>query len=386
MTANGTLGRPSRGYIRSLDGLRAVAVLIVVLSHAGVAGFGGGKTGVLVFFVLSGYLITSILLRELDRSGTLSLRRFYVRRFLRLYPALIAVTIVTALVSAIAFARSGNATAEASLLAIPSVLLYFNNWVPIFVPGADMGFFSHFWSLAVEEQFYIVWPLILLIVYRWRRVRAVLILASVGAALSILFKVLVWDGGGARQGGTDFASDGLLLGCALAAMLASWTIPLWVGRALFWPALVGLALATALGFSGSGDPAAYELFGRLYWPVAAVSAAFIVLGLATNSAPRYVRRVLESPVLVYLGRISYGIYLWHILVLTAARSFTDSPLLLASITLVGAIAVASGSFYFVERPFLRKKIRFESDPEGVRIDAEQYGPPAGGTKSGFEGR
>ncbi|MCC4908099.1 acyltransferase [Microbacterium sp. cx-59] len=373
MATNEILGRPGTGYIRSLDGLRALAVIIVILSHAEVAGFGGGKTGVLIFFVLSGYLITSILLRELDRTDRLSLKRFYARRFLRLYPALIIVTAATAAIAAVLLTRTANPSAQSTLNALPSVLLYFNNWVPIFAPGTDMGLFSHFWSLAVEEQFYVVWPLLLLAIYKWRRARGVLLVALIGALLSIVFKVFVWDGGGSRQGGTDFASDGLLLGCALAAFLAISTPPKWMGRWLFWVALASLALATTVGYSGSGDPAAYELFGRVFWPVAVLAATAVVFGLATGRAPRVAVRVLELRGMVYLGRISYGMYLWHILVLTAARFVTDSPLLLAAITLVVTIGVASASFYLVERPFLRRKQRYENDPSAANADEAQYG-------------
>jgi peptidoglycan/LPS O-acetylase OafA/YrhL len=368
-----TLGRPSIGYIPALDGLRALAVIIVILSHAELPGFAGGKSGVLIFFVLSGYLITSILLRELQRSDRIRFGRFYVRRLLRLYPALIAVTIVTAGVSVVLFLRSGNDTAEASLLAVPSVILYFNNWVPIFAPGTNMGQFSHFWSLAVEEQFYLVWPVLLLVIYRWKKLHGVLMVAAAGATLSLVFKIFLWDGGGARQGGTDFASDGLLLGCSLAALLAMTTLPRWIGRWSFWPGVIGLAVATALGNSGTGDAAAYETYGRVYWPIAVVSAVLVVAGLVTATAPGPARWILETRPMVYLGRISYGMYLWHILVMTLVRAVADSSIIIALLSLAGTIAIASASFYGIERPFLRKKQRYENDPGAAQADKAQYG-------------
>jgi peptidoglycan/LPS O-acetylase OafA/YrhL len=358
-------------------------VIIVVLSHAGVPGFGGGKTGVLLFFVLSGYLITSILLRELDRTGRVRFGRFYIRRALRLYPALITATVVTALVS-IAFLIRGNnsSTASASLEAIPSVVLYFNNWVPIFSPDTKMGYFSHFWSLAVEEQFYLVWPIFLLLLYRWKKLPGVLTAALIGAGMSLVFKIVIWDGGASRQGGTDFASDGLLLGCALAALLAMRPLPAWIGRAAFWPALAGLAAAVVLGDSGTGDPAAYEIFGRVFWPIAVVAATLLVLGLVTSTTPVWAQRLLESRVMVYLGRISYGIYLWHILVMNAVWFLTDSPLIVAPITLAGAIGIAALSFRFVELPFLRQKRKYESDAEAAQTDSAQYGLPSSPSSSG----
>jgi peptidoglycan/LPS O-acetylase OafA/YrhL len=159
------VGRPLSGYIPELDGMRALAVSVVMLSHIGFPWAHGGKGGVLVFFVLSGYLITSVLVRELQKSRRLSLKSFYIRRALRLVPALLAVTVAT---TAYALVSRGSEMSQATLQSVPAVLLYVINWQQVVFGSASAGYFNHFWTLAVEEQFYILWPVILLVIYRWR--------------------------------------------------------------------------------------------------------------------------------------------------------------------------------------------------------------------------
>jgi peptidoglycan/LPS O-acetylase OafA/YrhL len=156
--------RVATGYRPQLDGLRAVAVYLVVLFHAGVDRFSGGFIGVDVFFVLSGYLVTQLLMRDLAGAGTVRLSRFYARRIRRLLPASFVLLIVTAVVYA---AIASPAEASASIGAFRAVFLYVANWYFIhqssdyFGSAIENSPVIHFWSLAIEEQFYLLWPILL---------------------------------------------------------------------------------------------------------------------------------------------------------------------------------------------------------------------------------
>src|SRR5579862_1099054 len=159
-----------RGYVPALDGLRAIAVLAVLGYHTWEGAFRGGWVGVDIFFVLSGYLITSILLAERDRRGTISFRQFYLRRALRLLPAL-----VLCLAVAIALAASqGPTLRDATTKEAAAATLYAANWWQVLRPHAPIGLLAHTWSLSVEEQFYLCWPLALSGLLALRGYRAVL--------------------------------------------------------------------------------------------------------------------------------------------------------------------------------------------------------------------
>jgi peptidoglycan/LPS O-acetylase OafA/YrhL len=358
----GIIGRPLSGYVPELDGMRAFAVAAVMLSHIGFPWAHGGKGGVLLFFVLSGYLITTVLVRELKKTNQISFKAFYARRALRLAPALLLVTLVTA---AYAFLTRASDMSQATLQSVPSVLLYVINWQQVLFGSASAGYFNHFWTLAVEEQFYIVWPIILIAVYKWRGLAAAGWVAVGGAALTIVVKVIFWNGSIGRQAGTDFAADALLLGCGLAIFLASDSSVLdRVFRFGYWLGVAGITSAVVFGRSGgASDPIGYEVFGKVWWPVAVISAAVIIGATVRGVSPLWAGAVLRWTPLVYLGRISYGMYLWHMLVIGAVPA-DDWPLMIV-LVFPGTIALAALSFHFVEKPFLRLKSRFERTTEST---------------------
>ena len=252
MPGNASLHR-SLKYVPALDGLRAVAVVAVLTAHAAGAVFPGGKTGVILFFVLSGYLISSILMRDLSQSGRIHLGRFYLNRALRLFPAML-IALAGYVVLALAWPAVGKASL--TLPTAPWAAVYLSNWYDI-AAGAGRsvtGVLGHFWSLAVEEQFYLIWPFLLWAAWRIGRHRGVLMAALIGCVLSYGAKwVLAADG--VRQGGTDLAADALLVGCILAAAvhLAPRAVSL-VGRWLFWPAAAAFLAALLLGQSASYAP------------------------------------------------------------------------------------------------------------------------------------
>lgn len=303
-------------------------------------------------------------------------KRFYAGRFLRLLPAMLMVIAAT---TGLALLWPQHGSSQESLEALPYVLLYVNNWAQ--VAGVETGWFSHFWSLAVEEQFYVLWPVVLWLLYQWRGRAAVALAALAGSLGSIALKQFV-DGSSGRQAGTDFAADALLLGCALAAGL-----PLWgpaiarAARIAFWPAVAALAASMVLGHSGGGGTSEqYELFGRMWWPLAAIASTIVIAALTSEAgAPRWVSRVLSWAPFAYLGRISYGIYLWHILLLAVINSPLnpfDGLIARTSLLFMSTVAIAALSFHFVEQPFLAMKQRFEPTegampPAGTRQHAER---------------
>lgn len=351
------VGRPT-GYNPALDGVRAIAVVMVILSHTFVPYTGGGKTGVLVFFVLSGFLITRLLLKERETAGRVSVGNFYMRRALRLFPALLAATAAYA-AAALHYADEQEAAAD-TLGALPSALFYYLNWQAI-VDRGSTGWLTHYWSLSVEEQFYLLWPFLLLLAYRVAKVRGVFWLATIGAAASLAEKwILTVDP--IRQLGTDFAADGLLLGCALAAATLLWPDAVTrIGRLLFWPAVAAVLAAFVLGDSTShASELEALLFGKLWWPVVVVASTVIVAALDVRTAHQRACEVLSWRPLAYLGRISYGMYLWHALVLLAVNRVGPPVPIGVVVTLIGTVGVAAASYELMEKRFLRRKSRYEA--------------------------
>jgi len=322
------------GYVPALDGVRALAVLSVIGFHAIKLPF-GGDLGVDVFFVLSGFLITTLLLAEHGRTGTISLRAFYRRRALRLLPALFAMlavylSVVGALYTA---GQWSGERAHAALRSAGVGIFYVANFAAAYSDHLT-GNLNHLWSLATEEQFYLVLPLLLVVCLR-------LGLGARGLALvlgSLLVLVLahrsqlVLSGGyaAARHAfyGPDCRTDGLIVGClAGVAYTQGWA------RLASRAGSVGLVATCLILLLGA--PFAPRMLVVL--PLLNVAAAAVILEIARR--PDAFPRLQRRPV-VYLGRISYGLYLWH-------------PLTLAAFGPVGALlafTVAAASHRFVEMP------------------------------------
>jgi peptidoglycan/LPS O-acetylase OafA/YrhL len=367
----------------ALDGLRAVAIAGVVASHVAVPHLTGGAIGVEVFFVLSGYLITSLLLREHDSTGSLDLVRFSIRRLLRLAPALVLVLVAWA---AYALTHHGFALRSETVQGLVPSLLYYANWTRFSDGYGALGWLAPMWSLAVEEQFYLLWPLSLLLLLRSRlRDRIPGVLLSACAAV-IAFRVLdLWNLDRTyRRFGTHEIADQLLLGCLLALLIHRAST--FEGERL--ARVCRLATIPALTYLGvvmvtidETPPLAYHRFFYTVGLTLVGLCAAVLLGrivLEPHSRPA---RVLSTRPLPWLGRISYGIYLWHEFVrMVATNGHSPSkPELLLTVS-AGAVALAAGSFYLWERPFLRLQARFptptaspeagssstrSTDPEGV---------------------
>lgn len=363
---------PARRDIPALDGIRAVAVLLVLAGHGGVPGVTGGFIGVDVFFVLSGFLITSLLLDEFRRTDRIDLKGFWIRRARRLLPAMIVMTL------AVVAARDLFPPDAVASVRDDAVAAFFwiANWVFVaqqadyFSQGGAPSPLQHTWSLGVEEQYYLIWPVLVLTVallVRRRFPRAVRMtvftLAAAGAAASAAAAILLVSPDTLNRVyfGTDTRAQALLLGAAASALLVRDWSALTVAGTLIrtrwrrWIAwllpVVGVAMLAVAAHLATGSATDFRQ-GLLI--VVAVGAVLIVAPVALDQAG-WVARVLAWRPLVALGAISYGVYLWHwpiFLILNGERTGWSGWQLLALRCAV-TVAVSWLSWWLIEQPLRR---------------------------------
>ncbi len=364
---------PNGPRVTPLDGLRAFAVMAVIVYHAQPAWAVGGYFGVDVFFVLSGFLITSLLVREWQREGGISLRGFWVRRARRLLPALFLMLGVVGLFAVILPQVIGSPGLLGDTVA---TIGYAANWHLI---AEHTNYFSAVgnpspllptWSLAIEEQFYLVWPLILLALLggirsaRRRsspgpsgRIVLIAVAAGIGAVGSALLMALITPVGASAVNrayyGSDTRAQSLLIGAALAAVCLAWgPVRTGRGRRVLW--ILGLAGAVGIGvmWATVDETSAFTFHGGF----AVVSLGTAAVIAAVSQLPGHpLTKALGAPPLPYVGRISYGMYLWYwpvLLVLTAGRTHLDGVALLG-VRLAVIVLLAAASYHLVETPVRR---------------------------------
>ena len=339
-------------YQPALDGVRALAVVVVLLFHAEVPGFSGGYLGVSVFFTLSGYLITSLLIVEHDRTGRISLAGFYARRIRRLLPVSSVCLVAVAVFAAVTDVFDGVADLRREIVGSGLQVL---NWVLLAGGGSyrdllqvDSGARSpleHFWSLSIEEQFYWLWPPVMLLILGvavTHRSRTI-ILAATSAVFAVLAPVIaaVW-GPDAAYWATPARMAEILIGAVLALVLqhrhvrGRWT---HLGTA----ALVVLAVCVVT-FPAASGPAYHG-----WLPVVAVVSAALIAGLQTDGPLRW---VLSTSPFVWIGMLSFGLYVYHwpvYVIIDADRLGVDGvALLVARLAITAALAVIS--YLIVEQP------------------------------------
>ncbi len=359
--------------IDALDGLRAIALLIIMGYHFGAGWLKGGFFSLDIFYVLSGYLITGLLLGEYASRGRIVLSRFWLRRARRLLPALLVVLVVVSLVVRLAEPQGLFPDFRMSAL---SALFYFSNWWQIaastnyfFVTGVTSPL-THTWSLAVEEQFYLIWPLVVVAVMHMakgftRGVRVLLAVSAVGAVASMLEMALLY---GPKANltrlyfGTDTHAQSILIGSVLACSMTLIQTRRGVGgmapRATGATARLMLSLLGAAGLAGTllltytqegTSPFAY----RGGFMLSALSAAALIIGaVCVPGGP--LALCLSTRPLVWIGTVSYGAYLWHYPVfieLDPVRTGTTG-LELFAIRFASTLALAAVSYYVVERPVM----------------------------------
>ncbi|HEY5625313.1 MAG TPA: acyltransferase [Dehalococcoidia bacterium] len=326
------------GWRPGLEGLRGVAVLAVMLYHfdATQGWFPGGSLGVDLFFVLSGFLITTLLLEERSRTRTVSLLAFYQRRARRLLPALVVFLVVFAAITVIT-RQPGVDRLPATL---STILLYVFNWLDDFGGAGTQGV-GHLWSLSVEEQFYLIWPLALIVALRIDT-KALLALSLGLFVLSASLPAWSGRGYGELYSGTDFRAQQLMAGAILAQLrFGGVVVPTVVNRPAFRTALI-LSVAFFSVFLLSLESRSGFLYAGMY-TVAAVSGAVIVL--ASLYAPS---RLLTNPVIRYVGSRSYALYIWHHAITFWLRDLGGVPEFALAVGL--SFAAAEISWRLVEGP------------------------------------
>jgi len=323
----------SLSYRPELDGLRALAIIAVIAQHINLPSTTlAGMVGVNLFFVLSGYLITRILATELRQTGRIDLRRFYERRVRRLVPGLVALLVATGFLMAF----QGRLW---QYLGPAFVSLFYVSDVAKSI-GFDLGYVGHTWSLAVEEQFYLIWPALLLFLPR----RFLLPVIGIGIAVAVAMQVVVvgFQDNVLGHFRPDVRADAILWGCLIAL------VPIKVPR---WAAATALAGLVVLSLT-------------YLWPYAialsSVFSAVLVAGASTLARP------LSWRPLVRIGQISYGLYLWHAIPYGLFEQRTmagDVSAMVAVVVLTFGLALLSERF--IERPFRRPRT---TQPRVVTLD------------------
>jgi peptidoglycan/LPS O-acetylase OafA/YrhL len=360
-----------------LDGLRAVAVALVLADHGGIPGVGGGFLGVDIFFVLSGFLITSLLLDELGRTGRIDLVGFWIRRARRLLPALVLMVLTIVVGRQLFSAEAIRGLRDEAVAAF----FWAANWMFVakdsdyFNQGAPASPLQHAWSLGVEEQYYIVWPVLLIAVAVLLASRArhngrlaslgavrvaVLLLASLGALGSAGAAVLLASDAARDRVyfGTDTRAQALLTGAAASALLVGdwqslnrgWSLirsrrGRWMNCLL---SLIGLAALAVAAHYASGNAAEFR-HGLL---IAAAAAAVLIVAPVALDQRGVVAIVLARRPLVWLGTISYGVYLWHwpIFLVVNGQRTGWSGLSLFALRCAATLAVSALSWWLIEEP------------------------------------
>ncbi|MBR0404845.1 MAG: acyltransferase [Eggerthellaceae bacterium] len=356
-------------YVAALDGLRAFAVLAVIFYHMGLDWAPGGLMGVTIFFVISGYLINGLLVAEYETSGTISLPKFWLRRVRRIIPAVLlalaGTLVLCALVSPALFAK-----ARADLL--PS-LLFFNNWwqifhnVSYFEAAAAPSPLTHYWSLAIEEQFYIVWPLLLLALFKLRLPKkAIAAVVAVLAVLSAGEMALMYSPAADPSRiyyGTDTRAASLLIGAFLALV---WPSTIFGHRRAQSQSAGANVAFNVMGVAALAGLVVVVVATSSYTPfpyrggialVSVLTALLIAVLVVPNT---WVARILQLEPFVWIGKRSYGMYLWHYPIILATSRITSTvevPWWVRIAQIIVIFAISDLSFRFVETPIRSGALR-----------------------------
>ncbi len=356
------------GRVLSFDGVRAVAVLMVMAVHSHIGGFAGGQAGVDVFFVLSGFLITVLLIEERVGNGRIRLGAFYMRRVLRLYPALVAATVLALTLVAIrtAFLDESTAIRRSTFQIAPFALAYTAN-----IPRAlgltwGGGYLGHTWSLSIEEQFYLLWPVVVIVAMRRRVNPAVVGWIACGCAVTSAAVRAGFDLAGFDSemlyNATFSHVDGIFAGCALGVL---WVLRPSIVARFAHRALTALAVVVAAIVVIDG-----QNMNEYGFAVVVVATLIVLCDLLTRPTSR-LSAAMSHKAMVAIGRRSYGLYLYHWPIFFFIRIGPQPDLL--ALGFGASFAAAWLSYAFVETPFLRMKDRWSTAVPravgpGVRAD------------------
>jgi len=338
-------------YRADIDGLRAIAVMSVILNHAGISLFSGGYIGVDIFFVISGYLITTILIREID-THEFSIARFYERRIRRIYPALFTTLFFTLIAASILYNAQSFMAFSKSMVATTFFFSNIHFWTEVgyFDGEAQLKPLLHTWSLAVEEQYYIFFPLLVMLIGRYFRSKMSHILTGI-ALLSFSWNIyeLQHDPSGAFYFAHLRAWE-LLIGSVLALNPISINAKPVIRTIL---SLVGLGMITAPIFLYSEN----TVFPGFAAAIPAFGTAFIIY--SGIKSPTFINKLLSLPPFVFVGQISYSLYLWHWPITVFATYYAIEKLTRPEriLLLVVIFIISTLSWQFIEKPFRTKSPR-----------------------------
>lgn len=349
-----------RRYIKGLDGIRAIAVIMVLAYHLKLALFKSGFLGVTVFFVLSGYLITGILISEVEEEGTIDLKNFWLRRIRRLVPAVMSMAVVIIFVSAVVNRIIFTKGCKDFLASV----LGFNNWWQIFnkvsyfeaagVPSP----FTHCWSLAIETQFYLIYPLILLGIYKLVKSRGEgranrgLLFAGVTlllALISVILMIVLFDpqqDASRVYYGTDTRAFSLLFGALLAILWEYRMVPRRLSASVnMFLGSVSFAVLLVMTIAINGSSNFWYRGGQFFGTILTVLMVYAVSGRKT-----WLSRFLSNPVLKWMGDRSYSIYLWHYPIILLISKGIKASWWITLIEIVLSVVLAELSYRFIETP------------------------------------
>lgn len=344
------------GHVPALNALRGIAVLLIFLFHVQVPGFSGAFIGVDIFFVLSGFLITVLLLQEYQDNGSIIIRNFYMRRVLRLMPGLMLF-----LIAFILFSFSYFKTPSEKLSQLQDALItlfYAANWTRAFDLNRPV-ILGHCWSLSIEEQFYFLWPfstlLLLCLSNFWRSLSVALLFCfSWGWRLYLLNSGATWN---RLYNGLDCRADMLLAGCLLASLWNAGYLNFWESSRLLRRFLIWISALTLVFFSFLAD---WQKAALYEWQYSMIAMATTVVILELITCPRgSLHNLLNRKLLVWLGTVSYGIYLWHYPIIYFLGGAGLGRVLFIFCAALLTVLFTSLSWYGIELPFLRLKKHFQ---------------------------
>ena len=349
-----------RRYITGLDGIRAIAVIMVLAYHLKLALFKSGFLGVTVFFVLSGYLITGILISEVEEEGTIDLKNFWLRRIRRLVPAVMSMAVVIIFVSAVVNRIIFTKGCKDFLASV----LGFNNWwqifnkVSYFEAAGVTSPFTHCWSLAIETQFYLIYPLILLGIYKLAKSRGEgrakrgLLFAGVTlllALISVILMIVLFDpqqDASRVYYGTDTRAFSLLFGALLAILWEYRMVPRRLSASVNMVlGSVSFAVLLVMTIAINGSSNFWYRGGQFFGTILTVLMVYAVSGRKT-----WLSRFLSNPVLKWMGDRSYSIYLWHYPIILLISKGIKASWGITLIEIVLSVVLAELSYRFIETP------------------------------------
>lgn len=349
-----------RRYITGLDGIRAIAVIMVLAYHLKLALFKSGFLGVTVFFVLSGYLITGILISEVEEEGTIDLKNFWLRRIRRLVPAVMSMAVVIIFVSAVVNKIIFTKGCKDFLASV----LGFNNWwqifnkVSYFEAAGVTSPFTHCWSLAIETQFYLIYPLVLLGIYKLvksrgeGRAKRGLLFAGVTlllALISVILMIVLFDpqqDASRVYYGTDTRAFSLLFGALLAILWEYRMVPRRLSASVNMVlGSVSFAVLIVMTIAINGSSNFWYRGGQFVGTILTVLMVYAVSGRKT-----WLSRFLSNPVLKWIGDRSYSIYLWHYPIILLISKGIKASWWITLIEIVLSVVLAELSYRFIETP------------------------------------